>query len=498
MSSILLQTLSQSLPQVVAVKKDAPEAKVSSDSSSFKQTLDRTQKQSDRGVAVEKDAGQGRQVVREEDVDAGTEVDLNDGGEEQVIADVSQKEETVKQGENGDVEGGDQVAVGGRYEGESRGDAKQAASIETQVQVEGGQAEAVGKPVTIEDLRAIVAEAFEGSGGLQVDIESETGEGEPVGQQGDDVKVDAAAKQVVVTQFEGEVVQQDVVTQDSEDGEQVVVAPEKKVEGKDSKQSKREVKIEKSGEVATKVDAPQRAVASDVVIDRPVEAATQTAQGLDYDSHRSAEARLADATVQQTTSNVSEVQITAQTRGEVKIENTNVDQVGNNFAIQSNDTSKETPVKGLQLPNTGADNEQQNAARITRGIQTVMNQRGGNLTLRLTPPEMGTVKIQLQIEGAKVNVQLHTQQESARSMLQQQVQQLRQSLEQQGLQVERIGIQNMQSSQQSSMNSQSDLSHEDGRSRGEYAGQQRQGQNDNEQKQEASSFEELVQEEVAA
>lgn len=131
-----------------------------------------------------------------------------------------------------------------------------------------------------------------------------------------------------------------------------------------------------------------------------------------------------------------------------------------------------------------------NAARLARGLQSAVQQRGGAVTLRLTPPDMGTVRIQLQIQGGAVNAQFHTQTESARQMLTQQLGQLRQALEGQGLTVDRLAAQTMNSSTQPSFQQaqqqaqhggaqqqHADASPHDGRSRGEYGDGNRDGSN---------------------
>ncbi|MEM1099444.1 MAG: flagellar hook-length control protein FliK, partial [Planctomycetota bacterium] len=66
-----------------------------------------------------------------------------------------------------------------------------------------------------------------------------------------------------------------------------------------------------------------------------------------------------------------------------------------------------------------------NEARLARGLKSALNQQGGSVTLRLTPPEMGTVRIQMQIQGTQVAAQFHAETDAARSLLQQQLGQLR-------------------------------------------------------------------------
>jgi len=81
-----------------------------------------------------------------------------------------------------------------------------------------------------------------------------------------------------------------------------------------------------------------------------------------------------------------------------------------------------------------------NTARVASGLAAALNQKGGAVTIRLTPESLGTVRVQLQISGATVSAQLHTETEAARAALQQQLGQLRGSLESQGLRVEQLGV----------------------------------------------------------
>lgn len=169
---------------------------------------------------------------------------------------------------------------------------------------------------------------------------------------------------------------------------------------------------------------------------------------------------------------------------------------------------------GSQAQSNASNPSDLNAARLARGLQSAVQQRGGSVTLRLTPPDMGTVRISLQINGGSVNAQFHTQTESARQLLNQQWSQLRHALESQGLNVERLGAQTMSSSSSSQQSSfqqtqqhghfQSGQHHADGspnegRSRGEYGrqheGEQRgDGQRSSEQHAVGEPFEEVLSE----
>ncbi len=131
-----------------------------------------------------------------------------------------------------------------------------------------------------------------------------------------------------------------------------------------------------------------------------------------------------------------------------------------------------------QAMTSDGESSQLNTARIARGLQNAVSQKGGAVTLRLTPPEMGTVRIQLQIQNGTVNAQFHAETESARSLLHQQISHLRTALEQHGLNVERLGVHTMHSASGSSLHQQSqgdtDTRSDDGRSRGSFT-QQHQG-----------------------
>jgi len=144
-----------------------------------------------------------------------------------------------------------------------------------------------------------------------------------------------------------------------------------------------------------------------------------------------------------------------------------------------------TPTANLATPtepsaDTAAD---PNVARVSRGLASAIAQRGGSVTLRLTPTDMGTVRIQMQMAGTTLSASFHAESASAHTLLSQQLSSLRQSLEGQGLQVERLTVQSMQAapSQQSQTGSnaggqqQQDTtgqqSANDGRSRGQYSQQ---------------------------
>lgn len=135
-----------------------------------------------------------------------------------------------------------------------------------------------------------------------------------------------------------------------------------------------------------------------------------------------------------------------------------------------------TPATGAAMPTPQADaqdspQEQAILARVVRGMQGALHQQGGAVTMRLTPPELGTIRIELAMQQGTVSARLHTENDSVRQLLTDQLTQLRAGLERQGLTVERLTVQTQQTMPSFSQQPGQDGSHGDGRSRGEYTPQ---------------------------
>lgn len=153
----------------------------------------------------------------------------------------------------------------------------------------------------------------------------------------------------------------------------------------------------------------------------------------------------------------------------------------------------------VQSAMNAADNDSLNSARLTRGLANAVQQRGGAVTMRLTPPEMGTVRIQMQITGTSVSATFHAESASAQTLLTNQLAQLRSALESKGMSVERLTVQplaatsstnnanqsqNQSDTQQQGQNQQQSAG--DGRSRGQYSGGSS-GRQSSDQQQDAGS-----------
>ena len=79
-------------------------------------------------------------------------------------------------------------------------------------------------------------------------------------------------------------------------------------------------------------------------------------------------------------------------------------------------------------------------ALVSRGMSAVLAQRGGSLTLRLTPDTLGSLKIQMDVSQGVVSVRLETVTEQARQLLSQHLDTLRSALESKGLSVDKLGV----------------------------------------------------------
>lgn len=77
--------------------------------------------------------------------------------------------------------------------------------------------------------------------------------------------------------------------------------------------------------------------------------------------------------------------------------------------------------------------------RVAQAVQTSSNNRQ-QVTLRLTPPELGTLQIEIAIDNGTVSARLETQTASARRILTENLPQLKEALAQHGATVERVEV----------------------------------------------------------
>lgn len=102
--------------------------------------------------------------------------------------------------------------------------------------------------------------------------------------------------------------------------------------------------------------------------------------------------------------------------------------------------------------------------RIVRGLTAMINQRGGVMTMRLDPPDLGELRIQMSLSRGVVSAQFEASNPQAHELINKHLATLRSSLESQGLTVERLQSQAppAASSQETTEESADDQSHDGG------------------------------------
>lgn len=78
--------------------------------------------------------------------------------------------------------------------------------------------------------------------------------------------------------------------------------------------------------------------------------------------------------------------------------------------------------------------------QVVRGLALALKQGGGRVTLRLNPDHLGSVVINVRVEGSKVAARLETSGDAAHRLLRDSLDGLRSALEARGLSVERIEL----------------------------------------------------------
>ncbi len=96
-------------------------------------------------------------------------------------------------------------------------------------------------------------------------------------------------------------------------------------------------------------------------------------------------------------------------------------------------------------------------AKLVQRVSKAFNKigaNGGTVRVRLHPPDLGAIKVEVQIEGKSIRATLTAESEAARSAVQEQIPDLRQKLAEQGIRVDRIQVET--ESNQSNFNLNSD------------------------------------------
>ncbi len=84
-----------------------------------------------------------------------------------------------------------------------------------------------------------------------------------------------------------------------------------------------------------------------------------------------------------------------------------------------------------------------NAASVKRGVMTSQSSNGQTVTVRLDPPSLGSVRIQVRMSGGETNASIGTSSDVAHSLVRGSLDQLKAGLERSGITVDRINVTRM-------------------------------------------------------
>jgi flagellar hook-length control protein FliK len=90
------------------------------------------------------------------------------------------------------------------------------------------------------------------------------------------------------------------------------------------------------------------------------------------------------------------------------------------------------------------DQPSQLVNRVVRGLSAMINQRGGVLNMRLQPPELGQLRVQMKIARRVVSAQFQPASAEVQAILDRSLATLRSALESHGLTVERLSVHGVQ------------------------------------------------------
>lgn len=181
--------------------------------------------------------------------------------------------------------------------------------------------------------------------------------------------------------------------------------------------------------------------------------------------------------------------------------------------------SSTTRLAAQPMPTAGAESAlptpEEGPARtmpgVARGLDALSRQKGGSLVMRLDPPSLGPLRLDMRMEAGRVTVLMTAASETARALLRDNMGSLRTALEDRGLAVDRLTVESAGRTQESSSNARSENRGDgqdarggqdasgrqdagDGRSRGrrDDASNREQGRGDDPGRQEAADFKEVL------
>ena len=98
-------------------------------------------------------------------------------------------------------------------------------------------------------------------------------------------------------------------------------------------------------------------------------------------------------------------------------------------------------LNSLPLDDASPDALQQRIGRLTgRALGALASQRGGTLTMRLDPPNLGQITLKMSVVDSTVRTEIMAQNKVTRQLLDRSIDTLRMTLESRGLQVDRLAV----------------------------------------------------------
>jgi flagellar hook-length control protein FliK len=123
----------------------------------------------------------------------------------------------------------------------------------------------------------------------------------------------------------------------------------------------------------------------------------------------------------------------------------------------SRPTAQTLPMPGAETaPQTLDEGATRTTPGVARGLDALARQKGGSLVMRLDPPSLGQLRLEMQMQGGRVAVLMTAASETARSLLHDNLGSLRQALEDRGLAVDRLAVETAGRTGESSSNSRSE------------------------------------------
>lgn len=113
---------------------------------------------------------------------------------------------------------------------------------------------------------------------------------------------------------------------------------------------------------------------------------------------------------------------------------------GLNRPAAANGSGTSLQQQAATTPNGAGLDDPRFSSGVVRGLSALLKQRGGTLTMRLDPPELGSLRVQMTIARGVVSAQFEAGSAQAQGLLERNLAALRGALEAHGLTVDRLAV----------------------------------------------------------